>query len=188
LRETKAGGAGASRGSAGEAGPRGMGPGEAWPGGAGPNDARPDDVLPDDAGAAAVRVPLAIRPYDVDVAGIVSNIVYVRWLEDLRMEMLARLLPPGELERRRIMPVVVRTEIDYRSSLRFHDSCAGTMRLEGVGRTSVRLSARFVNGRGETAAEAVQVGVFLDTETNRPVPVPDEIRALAAPAAPAADN
>lgn len=183
MSETKTGGASAGRESPREAGPGGTGPG-----GAGAGEARPDDARADDAGAAAVRVPLAIRPYDVDVAGIVSNIVYVRWLEDLRMEMLARLFPPGELDRRRIMPVVVRTEIDYRSSLRFHDSCVGTMRLEGVGRTSVRLSARFTNGRGETAAEAVQVGVFLDTETNRPVPMPDEIRALAASNAPAADN
>lgn len=126
-----------------------------------------------------VSVDFPIRPYDVDVAGIVSNIVYVRWLEDLRMEMLAQVFPPGELGRRRIMPVVVRTEIDYRSSLRFQDACVGSMRLESVGNTSVRLRAGFVNGRGETAAEALQVGVFLSVESNRPVAVPEEIRALA---------
>ena len=28
--------------------------------------------------------PLAIRTYDIDFAGIVSNIVFVRWLEDLQ--------------------------------------------------------------------------------------------------------
>jgi acyl-CoA thioester hydrolase len=136
----------------------------------GPGDLKPGEV----------RVDFAIRPYDVDVAGIVSNIVYVRWLEDLRMEMLARVFPPGELGRRRLMPVVVRTEIDYRSSLRFHDACAGLMRLEAVGNTSVRLRARFTDGHGATAAEAMQVGVFLDTESNRPARVPDEIRALVA--------
>jgi acyl-CoA thioester hydrolase len=132
-----------------------------------------------EAAGAEAKLEFAIRPYDVDVAGIVSNIVYVRWLEDLRMEMLARVFAPGEIDRRGLVPVVVRTEIDYRSSLRFHDACTGTMRLEEVGRTSVRLRARFADGRGTTAAAALQVGVFLNVETHRPVPVPEEIRALA---------
>ena len=29
--------------------------------------------------------PLPIRTYDIDFAGIVSNIVFIRWLEDLRL-------------------------------------------------------------------------------------------------------
>ena len=32
-----------------------------------------------------VEMPLKVQGYDIDVAGIVSNIVYVRWLEDLRL-------------------------------------------------------------------------------------------------------
>ncbi|HVF28848.1 MAG TPA: thioesterase family protein [Pyrinomonadaceae bacterium] len=121
---------------------------------------------------------LPIRPYDVDVAGIVSNIVYVRWLEDLRMELLHEHLPPALLRERNLMPVVVRTEINYRASLRFLDRCTGRMRVVEIGRTSVTLDASFLNGRGETAAEAKQVGVFVDTATGRPAPLPDEVRAL----------
>jgi len=147
------------------------------------SEARQEWAGPGGAAAGEARVEFAIRPYDVDVAGIVSNIVYVRWLEDLRMEMLAGIFPAGELGRRSLMPVVVRTEIDYRSSLRFQDTCVGLMRLEAVGQTSVRLRARFADGRGATAAEALQVGVFLDTRTHRPVAVPEEVRALARGAA-----
>ena len=36
--------------------------------------------------------PLPIRTYDIDFAGIVSNIVFIRWLEDLRLALLERLL------------------------------------------------------------------------------------------------
>jgi acyl-CoA thioester hydrolase len=32
--------------------------------------------------------PLPIRTYDIDFAGIVSNIVFIRWLEDLRLALL----------------------------------------------------------------------------------------------------
>ena len=35
-----------------------------------------------------VQRPLRVKPYDIDVVGVVSNIVYVRWMEDLRMAML----------------------------------------------------------------------------------------------------
>jgi acyl-CoA thioester hydrolase len=40
-----------------------------------------------------VEIPLPVRTYDIDFAGIVNNIVYIRWLEDLRLEMLARYFP-----------------------------------------------------------------------------------------------
>ena len=37
--------------------------------------------------------PLPIRTYDIDFAGIVSNIVFVRWLEDLRLGLLDQAYP-----------------------------------------------------------------------------------------------
>ncbi len=124
------------------------------------------------------QLKLPIRPYDVDVAGIVSNIVYVRWLEDLRVELLHEHLPPTLLRERNLMPVVARTEINYRASLRFTDHCTGRMRVVEMGRTSVTLDASFLNERGETIADARQVCVFVDAATGRPAPLPDEARAL----------
>ena len=37
--------------------------------------------------------PLPIRTYDIDFAGIVSNIVFIRWLEDLRLGLLDQAYP-----------------------------------------------------------------------------------------------
>ena len=124
------------------------------------------------------ELEFAIRPYDVDMAGVVSNIVYVRWLEDLRMELLRRHFPAGEMLRRNLLPVVARTEIDYRLSLRFLDRCTGRMRVTELGRTSAKLHAEFRNGDNLLVAEARQIGVFVDAATARPAPLPDEIREL----------
>ncbi|HEX8472588.1 MAG TPA: thioesterase family protein [Pyrinomonadaceae bacterium] len=121
---------------------------------------------------------LPIRPYDVDMAGIVSNIVYVRWLEDLRMALLHEFFDVPEMLERGLMPVVVRTEIDYRASLRFLNRCTGRMDVAAIGRTSATMRATFRNESGAVAAEAVQIGVFVDTRTGKPVPLPDEMRAL----------
>ena len=123
------------------------------------------------------RLEFAIRPYDVDVVGIVSNIVYVRWLEDLRMELLRGHFPMRDMLARDLMPVLVRTEIDYRHSLRFQDGCTGVMRLAEAGRTSTVMRAIFSDREGRVAAEATQVGLFVDTRTGRPVPLPPEVRA-----------
>ena len=44
-----------------------------------------------------VSLNLSIQTYDIDFAGIVSNIVYIRWLEDLRLKMLETYLPLEQL-------------------------------------------------------------------------------------------
>lgn len=110
------------------------------------------------------------------MAGIVSNIVYVRWLEDLRVELLRNYFPPGDLLRQNLMPVVVRTEINYRASLRFLDQCLGHIRVAELGRTSATMEATFQNGDGLTIADAKQVGVFINSTTGKPVVLPDQLR------------
>lgn len=37
-----------------------------------------------------IEVPLFVNTYDIDVAGHVNNIVYVRWLEDMRNELFSQ--------------------------------------------------------------------------------------------------
>ncbi len=46
-----------------------------------------------------VALDLPIKTYDIDFAGIVSNIVYIRWLEDLRLKMLESHFPIENLIR-----------------------------------------------------------------------------------------
>lgn len=74
-----------------------------------------------------IQVPLSVKTYDIDFAGVVSNIVYVRWLEDLRMEMLSRYLPLNELLSDNIAPLIVQTKIDYKKSIQLFDQPIGKM-------------------------------------------------------------
>jgi len=128
-------------------------------------------------GARPMQVELGFRvkTYDVDFAGIVSNLVYVRWLEDLRLRMLDEYLPLEPEFHQGRGPVLARTEIDYLHPLRFGDEAAGRMWLEGVRRASWSLQAEFVLGE-QLVARAVQVGVFVDYRTLKPLPVPDVLR------------
>ena len=58
--------------------------------------------------------PLPIRTYDIDFAGIVSNIVFIRWLEDLRLALLDRAYPLTRALAEDVAPILLATRINYR--------------------------------------------------------------------------
>ena len=124
-----------------------------------------------------LHVELHFQPktYDIDFAGHVSNIVYIRWLEDLRMMVLDTYLPLNILMERGIAPVVMRTTIDYKRPVKLFDSVSGVMWASEMGNVKGILSAEFtVNGTVVAAAE--QIGLFVKMVNGRPVAFPEEFR------------
>lgn len=115
------------------------------------------------------------RTYDIDFAGIVSNIVYVRWLEDLRGEMLAGRYPAESIRATGVGPVLLHTDIHYRRALRFGDRPQGRMWVAEARRTRWVLQAEFVL-QGQIVCEALQTGAFVHYARMRPVPVPEPLR------------
>lgn len=124
-----------------------------------------------------IRLTFPIRTYDIDFAGIVSNIVYVRWLEDLRLELLARACPLDRLVAEGIGPVLLETCIAYRDALTIHDRPEGRMSVAAMGRVRWTVAAEFVTPeRGRVHATARQTGLFVRLDTRRPVPIPATLR------------
>ena len=140
-------------------------------------------------------VPLVVRGYDVDFGGIVSNIVTVRWLEDVRTALLDRVTPMRAMVEGGVAPVVARLEVDYRRPVRLFDAVEGRVWTGAVGRSSLELFTEVVRPGTEGAAGAAvgqdegspdggplvytaarQLMVFVDLGTGRPVPVPDAYR------------
>ncbi len=125
-----------------------------------------------------ITLPLPVRTYDVDFVGFVSNIVYVRWLEDLRLQMLAEYFPlDAAMQVQGIAPVLLRTEINYRRPIRLFDAVYGRMWLAEAGRARQVLQAEFtVDSRLHAAAS--KTTCFIDLASGRPVPTPPAIRGL----------
>lgn len=120
-----------------------------------------------------------VKTYDIDFAGVVSNLVYLRWLEDLRMAYLSSAMSLEDLVARQLFPTLVHTTINYRAAARFPDHVIGEMRFVEAGATSLTLEATFRSRRsGAVVADARQVGLILDGKTGRPVPVPPELLSL----------
>lgn len=118
-----------------------------------------------------VTLPLTVKTYDIDFAGVVSNIVYVRWLEDLRLALLDRYLPLKDQMDEGLGPVIVRTEIDYRRPVRLHESVQGHMWVSDASRIRYYLTAE-LSVDGTVAATARQEGCFVWLESLRPARLP----------------
>jgi acyl-CoA thioester hydrolase len=119
---------------------------------------------------------LPIRTYDIDFAGIVSNIVFIRWLEDLRLGLLAKSYPLLRALAEDVAPVLLETRIRYRRPVMIGDSLIGRMRVVGLGPVRWRLAAEFAV-LDKLHAEAEQEGLFIRLSTRRPVAIPAPIRA-----------
>ena len=119
--------------------------------------------------------PLPIRTYDIDFAGIVSNIVFIRWLEDLRLALMDQAYPLIRALAEDVAPILVATRINYRRPVTISDPLLGRMRVAGLGRVRWRLAAEFAVG-GVVHAEAEQEGLFMRLSTRRPIAIPEPIR------------
>ena len=121
------------------------------------------------------EMALPIRTYDIDFAGIVSNLVFVRWLEDLRLGLMAQSLPLEAALAQGIAPLLLETHIRYHRPVVIGDRLLGRMRVAELGRVRWRLAARFIVGE-VLRAEAEQHGIFVRLATRRPIAIPEPIR------------
>ncbi len=121
-----------------------------------------------------VELKINVKSYDIDYGGVVSNIVYIRWLEDLRLELLTTLLPLKKQLYDGIAPVLLSTKISYRSPIRILDQPLGVMWIQNM--TSVRWTVVAEVKVGERiTTEAEQVGAFVNLDTGKPVRIPTHL-------------
>jgi acyl-CoA thioester hydrolase len=116
-----------------------------------------------------------VQTYDIDFAGIVSNIVYIRWLEDLRLKVLAEHWPLDRALRDGYTPILLSTQIDYQRALKLFAAVRGTMWLPDLGKARFTLEAVFER-EGMLVARATQTCAFVNSATLRPIRLPSGLR------------
>ncbi|MBI1318291.1 MAG: acyl-CoA thioesterase [Candidatus Hydrogenedens sp.] len=118
-----------------------------------------------------VLMPLRVQTYDIDFAGHVNNQVYVRWLEDLRMEMLRLHYPIERLMAEGLAPILATTHVEYKRSLVLGDNPEGEMWVTKMGRATCHLHAEIRLGEA-VCALAHQRIILLNIGTTRPARFP----------------
>lgn len=114
---------------------------------------------------------IIVGTHEIDFAGHVSNIVYLRWLEDMRLKMFATYCPLQQFVAKGVTPVLVSTEIQYKRPIKLFERPKGKMWLADVGLTTLTIEAEIYLGDALTTT-AKHVGVFVDMAKMKPVRIP----------------
>jgi acyl-CoA thioester hydrolase len=123
-----------------------------------------------------------IRPsfYDLDWMGVVSNLSYVRWVEDIRTRLLdISPYPMSRLMAENLSPALLTTHVDYLSPYIGKDGGLIEVRVlagDKLGRTRWELLYDFYHmGTGNQLAHAWQIGCFVSLPAVRPARIPGEM-------------
>ena len=100
----------------------------------------------------SASINFKIKPYEIDAADHVNNIVYVKWLEDLRCKLFEEILPIDSLLFLNLYPAIVSTNIEYKKQLKLNDYPAGIIRIENIRHNILFLKFKFIQGDNICAA------------------------------------
>lgn len=104
-------------------------------------------------------LPLSVRDYECDFQGIVNNAVYLNYLEHTRHEYARSVgLDVVDLAKKDINIVVVRTEIDYKGSLRSGDAFVVGVNVQRLSRVRFVFEQAIYRLEGNSEEDAKHTG------------------------------
>lgn len=109
---------------------------------------------------------LEVKTYDIDAAGHVNNIVYVRWLEDLRNMLFKKMFDFNNVLTKEYYPVVVSTNIKYKKQLKLFDTPLGNIKLVDYNHGVMNLKIE-IKLNDNIAASAEQKCVLINLKTSK---------------------
>jgi acyl-CoA thioester hydrolase len=123
---------------------------------------------------------LEVRFRDCDPLGHVNNAVYLTYLEQARFSHWRALWGFGTPQVPAGMPGVIlaRVECDYKRQATYGDTLDVRLTVPELGRTSFKYDYEIVDVEGRTVLTAKTVQVMFDYASQKPVAIPDDIRAL----------
>ncbi len=120
--------------------------------------------------------PIITRWSDNDIYGHVNNVVYYSYFDSVANRYL---IEAGGLDIHGgdIVGLVVNSGCDYFSPVAYPQALEGALRVDRLGNSSVQYGiAIFAEGESIACANGTFTHVFVDRESNRPVPIPDPLR------------
>ncbi|NQD91063.1 acyl-CoA thioesterase [Pseudomonas sp. CrR25] len=124
--------------------------------------------------------PITTRWHDNDLYGHVNNVTYYSYFDSA---VNAYLIEVGGLDihQGEVVGFVVSSSCDYFASIAFPERIELGLRVGKLGNSSVQYElAVFKAGEDEACAAGRFVHVFVDRQSNRPLPIPARLRAALA--------
>ena len=123
-------------------------------------------------------IQLPVQWGDMDAYQHVNNVVYFRWFESARIAYLDQIGLKALYHSAGIGPILAAIGCNYRRQLVYPDTVSVGARVSRIGRTSFEMEHVLVSTRQQLSiADGKSTLVTFDYQQQRPVPVPDEVRA-----------
>jgi acyl-CoA thioester hydrolase len=127
--------------------------------------------------AGELLIPWRARYYEVDQQGVVFNSWYLAWFDEAMLIFLSRRgLDNAALTAAGIDYQLVRSEIDWRTGVRFDEAVEIAVRPGRIGTTSFDVHFAVRRGGAETCAARIVYVAVARAGTGK-IPVPDLLRA-----------
>ncbi len=123
-----------------------------------------------------IEQAIQVKTYDTDYMQIVSNTVYVKWFEDLRMAILDRYFPLEEMMKAGNTPILAETYIKYIRPVTLKNKLTGKAWISEIDR-SKWVAGFEIEEHGIIYCEGRQTGYYYNIETKRPVRFPADFLA-----------
>lgn len=114
-----------------------------------------------------VELPIKVKSYDTDYMKIVSNTVYVKWFEDLRLEILDRFFPLNDMLKENKTPILSETHIKYLRPLTLQNKPVGKAWVSELGKSKWVINLQILEN-DVLYCDGQQTGYYFDMTTNKP--------------------
>lgn len=136
----------------------------------------PEDIRARLAGYQTITC-LPVQWGDQDAFGHVNNVIYFRWFESARIDLLNDCHSAVTMSGTGLGPILASVKCDYRRQLRFPDTVFIGSKITRSGRSSADITHVIVSReQGEIVAEGVSVIVVFDYDAQRVTRIPDDLR------------
>lgn len=144
----------------------------------------PADIVAAPTWKPLARIPSAVRWGDLDAFNHVNNAAYLVYVQEARLEWLARI--EGTWFDETMMPVVASAHMNYRRQLGWPAGIVVELATTRIGNSSVTIAHRIVAADDADViyADGEVVMVWIDPSNGRSVPLPSAIRSACETPAP----
>ncbi|WP_409327601.1 acyl-CoA thioesterase [Staphylococcus pseudoxylosus] len=120
---------------------------------------------------------IEVNGYDIDAMGIVSNIVYIRWFEDLRTDFINQYMPYSDMMNQHISPILMKTEAEYKTPITIHDKPIGRCYI--VKASKLRWEFEFeIVSEDKVHCLGYQNGTFFDLQKQKVTKLPEVFQSI----------
>lgn len=122
-------------------------------------------------------LPITTRWMDNDIYGHVNNVTYYSYFDTVANTYL---IEEGglDIQNSDTIGFVVNSQCNYHSAVTYPEKIEGALRVNRLGNSSVEYGIGiFRSGETQACASGTFTHVFVKRDTQRPTPIPDQIRA-----------